>query len=109
MTGESKIEAILTACLLLPPLHSATLTCVMRFLSEVAQASASNKMDERSLAIVFTPCLFPVTEDATNMKNVEHTNADLANKLEIVEVLVRNSSSVSIMIGFKYWFSINSY
>ena len=41
----------------------------------------------RSLAIVFTPSLFPVTEEATNIKKVEVTNADLANKLEIVQAL----------------------
>ena len=94
LTGESKTEAILTACLLLPPLHAATLSCLMRFLSEVAKASAFNKMDARSLAIVFTPSLFPVSDSATNIKKVDSTNADLANKLDIVEVLIRNSDSV---------------
>ena len=94
MSDDSKIEAILTASLLLPPLHSASLTCLMRFLSDVAEKSAENKMDARSLAIVFTPSLFPVTEDATNIKKVEMTNADLANKLEIVEALIRNCQSV---------------
>ena len=47
LSGDSKIEAILTASLLLPPLHSASLTCLMRFLSDVAEASAENKMDSR--------------------------------------------------------------
>ena len=119
LSGDSKIEAILTASLLLPPLHSASLTCLMRFLSDVAEASAENKMDSRyiiffsvksqcstlnsiiftnfsrSLAIVFTPSLFPVTEEATNIKKVEVTNADLANKLEIVQALIENSNAVS--------------
>ena len=90
----------------------------MRFLSDVAEASAENKMDSRyiffssnrnvqlwilsfsqifprSLAIVFTPSLFPVTEEATNIKKVEVTNADLANKLEIVQALIENSNAVS--------------
>ena len=49
----------------------------------------------RSLAIVFTPSLFPVTEEATNIKKVEVTNADLANKLEIVQALIENSNAVS--------------
>ena len=94
LSGDSKTEAILTASLLLPPLHSASLTCLVRFLSDVAEASAENKMDARSLAIVFTPSLFPVTEEATNIKKVEVTNADLAQKLDIVETLIRNSNSV---------------
>ena len=118
LTGESKTEAILTACLLLPPLHAATLSCLMRFLSEVAKASAFNKMDARSLAIVFTPSLFPVSESATNIKKVDSTNADLANKLDIVEVLIRNSDSVRTKINLKsynrtsiiiYWENPNFY
>jgi hypothetical protein len=39
--------------------------------------------------------LFPVTEEATNIKKVEVTNADLANKLEIVQALIENSNAVS--------------
>ena len=97
LTGETKSEAILTACLLLPPLHAASLTCLMRFLSQVAENSIHNKMDSRSLAIVFTPCLFPVSDSATNLKKVESTNADLATKLDIVESLIKNSSKVCMM------------
>ena len=95
MTGEAKTGAVLTACLLLPPLHAAALSSLMRFLSEVSNASESNKMDARSLAIVFTPSLFPVTENATNIKKVESTNADLVNKLDIVETLIKNSKMVN--------------
>ena len=54
-----------------------------------------HKKFSRSLAIVFTPSLFPVTEEATNIKKVEVTNADLANKLEIVQALIENSNAVS--------------
>lgn len=71
----------------------------MRFLSEVAAVAASNKMDSRSLAIVFTPSLFPVNEDATNIKKVEQTNIDLANKLDIVETLIRHSDAVSKLLA----------
>ena len=51
-------------------------------------------MDSKSLAIVFTPCLFPVSESATNLKKVESTNADLATKLDIVETLIKNATKV---------------
>ena len=66
----------------------------MKFLTEVADSSALNQMTTHSLAIVFTPCLFPVSDDATNIKNVESTNAELANKLDIVETLIQNAESV---------------
>ena len=66
----------------------------MRFLAQVAQNSIHNKMDSKSLAIVFTPCLFPVSESATNLKKVESTNADLATKLDIVETLIKNATKV---------------
>ena len=69
----------------------------MRFLAQVAQNSIHNKMDSRSLAIVFTPCLFPVSDSATNLKKVESTNADLANKLEIVETLIKNATKVCMI------------
>ena len=98
LTGETKSEAILTACLLLPPLHAASLTCLMRFLSQVAENSIHNKMDSRSLAIVFTPCLFPVSDSATNLKKVETTNADLATKLDIVETLIKNATKVKNLV-----------
>ena len=87
----------MSACLLLPPLHAASLTVLMRFLAQVAQNSIHNKMDSRSLAIVFTPCLFPVSDSATNLKKVESTNADLANKLEIVETLIKNATKVCMI------------
>ena len=95
MTGgeEAKIEAILSACLLLPPLHAATLTCLVRFLSEVANASSMNKMDSKSLAIVFTPSLFPMSENAKKI-DPTITNSDLAVKLEIVEIMIKNSNMV---------------
>ena len=101
LTGETKSEAILTTCLLLPPLHAASLTVLMRFLAQVAQNSIHNKMDSKSLAIVFTPCLFPVSESATNLKKVESTNADLATKLDIVETLIKNATKVRNWIFFK--------
>lgn len=88
---EAKIEAILSACLLLPPLHASSLTCLVRFLSKVAANSASNQMDAMNLAIVFTPSLFPVNED---LKKVD---PDLTTKLEIVEILIRSAESVCMI------------
>ena len=87
-----KIEAIITASLLLPPLHSASLTILMRFLSDVAKASQENKMNAKNLAIIFMPCLLP-------MENLDVNNCDndIANRTEIVEALIKNSNSVCMI------------
>ena len=74
-------------------------TGVVSSIKKLDECSTLNSMIftnfSRSLAIVFTPSLFPVTEEATNIKKVEVTNADLANKLEIVQALIENSNAVS--------------
>ena len=90
--NDLKIEAIITASLLLPPLHSASLTILMRFLSDVAKASQENKMNAKNLAIIFMPCLLP-------MENLDVNNCDddIANRIEIVEALIKNSNSVCMI------------
>ena len=90
--NDLKIEAIITASLLLPPLHSASLTILMRFLSDVAKASQENKMNAKNLAIIFMPCLLP-------MKNLDVNNCDdeISNRTEIVEALIKNSNSLCMI------------
>lgn len=91
---ETKAEALLSCCLLLPPLHVASLSLLMRFLAEVASKSEANKMDSRNLAIVFTPGLFPVSDDlATYAK----TSSDLSVKSDIVEMLINNANRIGML------------
>ncbi len=78
---------------MLPPLHAGTLSHLMKFLFEVAEAAGQNQMTTHNLAIVFTPCLFPVNDD-NNSNKEDALKADLANKLDIVECLIKNADSV---------------
>ena len=65
-----------------------------RFLREVSEAKDSNKMDARSLAIVFTPCLFSVEEEDFHAKNAENKTKSLEAKLDVVQTLISNASRV---------------
>ena len=89
---DLKTEAIITTSLLLPPLHSASLTILLRFLSDVANASKENKMNAKNLAIIFMTCLLP-------MENLDINNCDddIANRTEVVEALIKNSNSVCMI------------
>ena len=92
-------------------LHSSFLNCLtnrpdhlsfnsiqlqVRFLHEVSEARESNKMDSRSLAIVFTPCIFPVEEEdfAGSKGSDSRTAKSLDVKVEVVQTLINNASKV---------------
>ena len=63
-------------------------------MSEVSDSKDSNKMDARSLSIVFAPCLFSVEEDDFSAKNLENKNKSLDAKLDVVQILISNASRV---------------
>ena len=96
---EDKINAIMLSSLLLPPLHSATLTCLTRFLSKVASYSTSNKMDSKSLAIVFAPGLFHASGDEMLKGSSKSGNeAGTFNmKMAVAEALINNASKVCML------------
>ena len=97
---NDKIEAIMLATLLFPPLHSATLTCLIRFLSKVASYSSSNKMDSKSLAIVFTPGLFHASGDEMAKGGVSKSGNDAGTfnmKMAVAEALINNASKVCML------------
>ena len=97
---KDKIEAIMLATLLFPPLHSATLTCLIRFLSKVASYSSSNKMDSKSLAIVFTPGLFHASGDEMAKGGVSKSGNDAGTfnmKMAVAEALINNASKVCML------------
>lgn len=58
----SKIEAILMACLLLPPAHLNTLAFFMDFLNKVSMHESQNKMGTDNLAKVIGPNIMPLRE-----------------------------------------------
>ena len=110
--------SLLPLCFAAPPpppllayLHSSFLDCLtnrpdhlsfnsiqlqVRFLHEVSEARESNKMDSRSLAIVFTPCIFPVEEEdfAGSKGSDSRTAKSLDVKVEVVQTLINNASKV---------------
>ena len=110
---DDKINSLMLCTLLLPPLHSASLACLMRFLSHVAANSEYNKMDSRSLAIVFTPGLFHATGDEmsngghstkTDFRGVPRTPSNNIGgsfnaKMDVVQALVDHSSRVCMVEG----------
>jgi len=96
LPDNSRLEGILNVCLLLPPLHISTLSSLLRFLSEVVGKSPINKMGSRNTALVFTPCLFPINENITDIRKVSDTNTE---KVEIVEMLINNSDMVGMISG----------
>ena len=53
-------------------------------------------MDSRSLAIVFTPCIFPVEEEdfAGSKGSDSRTAKSLDVKVEVVQTLINNASKV---------------
>jgi hypothetical protein len=73
----------------------------MRFLLEVSEARESNKMDARSLAIVFTPCLFSVEEDDFATKSSDKTKS-LDLKLDVVQTLITNAHKVRPLVIFSF-------
>ena len=97
---EDKTNALLLCTLLLPPLHSASLACLIRFLSKVALNASSNKMDSKSLAIVFTPGLFHATGDEMAKGSTSKSGNETGSfnvKMAVVEILINNGSKVGMV------------
>ena len=97
---DDKINAILLSTLLLPPLHSATLICLIRFLSKVASCSSSNKMDSKSLAIVFAPGLFHASGDEMAKGGVSKSGNEAGSfnlKMAVAEALINNAMKVCML------------
>lgn len=81
MLKTNKIEALLMACILLPPHHLNTLAYLMEFLKTVASYEKQNKMGIDNLARVFGPNIMPLQE--TTMVAVQ---SRLEAHLNIVKV-----------------------
>ena len=107
--SEEERHGLWVLCtLLLPALHSSSLSCIMRFLHTVSQEAEHNKMDARSLAICFTPGLFTgdngdaaagsASGGGTKASKVPTTpggpNHSFTSKIDIVEFFIRNADQV---------------
>lgn len=60
---KQRLNAVLTACLLLPIEHLNTLTYFMQFLHDVSAHNLLNKMTGFNLAVVFGPTLLPPPDE----------------------------------------------
>ena len=99
---HEKIRGILTVCLMLPGINIATLTCLMKFLAEVAKKSHLNKMEPRNLAIIFAPNVLPVPMQENiktkNAKKISDAINDISKNLfEIVEIMIRHAHLIGII------------
>ena len=84
MLKKNRIEALLLACLLLPPLHLNTLAFFMEFLKKVASYEELNKMGVTNLATVVGPNIMPLRE--TTMVAVQ---TRLETHLVVVQVRIK--------------------
>jgi len=99
------MENIMMCLLLLPSEHQACLSFLIHHLGSVAHNSRFNKMTATNLAIVLTPNLLPIQEPSTitsinnaavklDKKTVDINNQKLKLHTNILELLIKNSSSV---------------
>ncbi|XP_011496179.1 PREDICTED: rho GTPase-activating protein gacN-like isoform X2 [Ceratosolen solmsi marchali] len=92
MLKMNKINALLLACILLPPHHLNTLAYLMEFLKTVASYEKQNKMGIDNLARVMGPNIMPLQE--TTMLAVQ---SRLEAHLTIVKLLIENAEKIGIL------------
>ncbi|XP_012275799.1 uncharacterized protein LOC105697241 isoform X2 [Orussus abietinus] len=86
------VEALLLACLLLPPHHLNTLAFFMEFLKKVSMHEKLNKMNIDNLAKVIGPNVMPLQE--TTMTAVQ---ARLEAHLFVTKILIANAEEIGVL------------
>ncbi|KAL0107672.1 hypothetical protein PUN28_014761 [Cardiocondyla obscurior] len=87
-----RVQALLLACMLLPPYHLNTLAYLMEFLKKVSMHEKQNKMDIDNLAKVITPNIMPLQEISISaMQN------RLQMHLTIIKILIENSENIGVL------------
>ena len=92
MLKTFRVQALLLACILLPPHHLNTLAYFMEFLKKVSLYEKQNKMNVDNLAKVIGPNVMPLQE--VSMSAVR-TRLEL--HLIIVKILIENAESIGIL------------
>ncbi|XP_033226909.1 rho GTPase-activating protein gacF-like isoform X7 [Belonocnema kinseyi] len=92
MLKKNRVEALLLACLLLPPIHLNTLAFFMEFLKKVASYEELNKMGAANLATVVAPNIMPLRE--TTMVAVQ---SRLETHLVVAQLLIENAEKIGIL------------
>lgn len=92
MLKVNRVQALLLACILLPPHHLNTLAFFMEFLKKVSLHEKQNKMSIDNLAKVISPNIMPLRE--TTMSAVQ-LRLDL--HLLVVKTLIENAECIGIL------------
>ncbi|XP_050445912.1 uncharacterized protein LOC126848772 isoform X3 [Cataglyphis hispanica] len=87
-----RVQALLLACILLPPYHLNTLAFFMEFLKKVSMYEKQNKMSIENLAKVVGPNIMPLHD--TSMSAVQNR---LQMHLTIIKILIENSENIGIL------------
>ncbi|XP_020289434.1 uncharacterized protein LOC109857501 isoform X2 [Pseudomyrmex gracilis] len=87
-----RVQALLLACILLPPYHLNTLAFFMEFLKKVSMYEKQNKMNIENLAKVIGPNIMPLQD--TSMSAVQNR---LQMHLSIIKILIENSENIGIL------------
>ncbi|XP_043476939.1 uncharacterized protein LOC122507974 isoform X3 [Leptopilina heterotoma] len=89
---KNRVEALLMACLLLPPIHLNTLAFLMEFLKKVASYEQLNRMSIVNLATVVGPNIMPVKEA---------TMGAIQSRLEthnlVIQLLIENAEKIGVL------------
>ncbi|XP_014219147.1 rho GTPase-activating protein 24 isoform X2 [Copidosoma floridanum] len=89
---KNKVEALLLACIILPPHHLNSLAYLMEFLKTVASYEKQNKMSIDNLARVVGPNVMPLQE--TTMIAVQ---SRLEAHLTVVKLLIENAEKIGVL------------
>ncbi|XP_076751599.1 uncharacterized protein LOC143423796 isoform X2 [Xylocopa sonorina] len=92
MLKTYRVEALLLACILLPPHHLNTLAFFMEFLKKVSMREKQNKMTIDNLAKVVAPNIMPlqeITMSAVQMRFELH--------LLVIKILIENAEIIGIL------------
>ncbi|XP_046627045.1 uncharacterized protein LOC124308401 isoform X1 [Neodiprion virginianus] len=89
---NSRVQALLIACLILPPHHLNTLAYLAEFLKRIARLERQNKMGIDNLAKVMGPSIMPLQE--TTMSAVQ---SRLETHLVIVKILIENAERIGVL------------
>ncbi|XP_043495358.1 uncharacterized protein LOC122519751 isoform X2 [Polistes fuscatus] len=92
MLKNHKVQALLLACVLLPPYHLNTLAFIMEFLKKVSLYEKQNKMNIDNLAKVIGPNIMPLRE--ATMVAVQ---SRLELHLIIVKILIENAENIGVL------------
>ncbi|KAI4485179.1 hypothetical protein M0804_006684 [Polistes exclamans] len=92
MLKNHKVQALLLACVLLPPYHLNTLAFIMEFFKKVSLHEKQNKMNIDNLAKVIGPNIMPLRE--ATMVAVQ---SRLELHLVIVKILIENAENIGVL------------